>query len=210
MKIIKSIGYNQDEIIRDILELHNGGLSIDLDPCYNVGGFYKSGLVKYPEYKSDIEPACPGVLKNDVRDLPYKSSSIKSVIFDPPFLVSGNGEGIMAERYGSFDSFEKLVTFYKDSLISLQRVLKHGGLLIFKCQDFVHARQQHWILPVVCSLARELNFAVRDLFILCAKSRINGDIKKQQHARKHHCYFVVLKCNKRKDKIAKALTLSEI
>jgi len=199
--MIKSIGYNQQEIINNILQLHNHGRSIDFDPCYNIGGFYKNGIVTGPRIKSDINPLVPGVLKLDVRDLPFESSSVKSVIFDPPFLVSGDSKGKMAQRYGAFESLEELKRFYKQSLYCLQRVLKHGGLLIFKCQDFINARQQNLILPFIYSTARELNFAVRDLFILLSSNRINApSIKKQQHARKYHCYFLVLKCNKRLDK----------
>ena len=55
------------------------------------------------------------------------------------------------------------------------------------------------ILPYIYSVARELNFAVFDLFILLAKNRI-GYQQNQNHARKYHCYFLVLKCNKRQDK----------
>lgn len=205
--MIKSIGHNQEEIINNILTLHNHGRSIDFDPCYNVGGFYKSGVVAVPRIKSDIKPLSSGVLKLDVRDLPFISGSIKSVIFDPPFLVSSGRTKIkMCQHYGSFESLNELKRFYQESLISLQRVLKHGGLLIFKCQDFVHARQQNLILPYIYEQARELNFAVRDLFILLANSRIKDpSIKKQQHARKYHCYFLVLKCNKRRPPSAVAV-----
>jgi len=133
--LIKSIGYDQQEIINDILALHNGGRSIDFDPCYNVGGFYKSGAVVVPRIKSDIKPLCPGVLKLDVRKLPFANSFFKSVIFDPPFLVSSGEHSTshMCQRYGSFESLDDLKEFYRQSLFSLQRVLKHGGLLIFKC-----------------------------------------------------------------------------
>jgi len=203
--MIKSIGYNQQQIINDILTLHNHGRSIDFDPCYNVGGFYKCGTVTGPRVKADIAPLLPGVLKLDVRELPFADSEFRSIIFDPPFIVSSTSgsQCNMAKKYGSFDTVEELHLFYRQSLLSLKRVLKHGGLLIFKCQDFVHARKQHLILPYLCSLARELTFCCRDLFVLLNNNRINGSIKKQQHARKHHCYFLVLKCNKRLDKISK-------
>lgn len=201
-EIIKSIGYDQQQIINDILKLHNHGRSIDLDPCYNVGGFYKDGKVLGPRIKSDINPQAPGVLKLDVRALPFPCSSIQSAIFDPPFICSNPGQSVpykMSKLYGNFASPGELKQCYYDSLLSLKRVLKHGGLLIFKCQDFVHAGQQHLILPVIINMAQELNYAVRDLFILISKSRILGNIKQQRHARKYHCYFLVLKCNKRKE-----------
>ena len=198
--MIKSIGYDQQEMINNILLLHNHGRSIDFDPCYNTGGFYKNGIVVGPRIKSDINPLLSGVLKLDVRDLPFRAGEFNSIMFDPPFLVANprTNQYKLCKKYGSFASLTELQEFYKQSLISLQRVLKHGGLLIFKCQDFVNARQQNLVLPFIYSMARELNFAVRDLFILLSNSRISGRVKKQQHARKYHCYFLVLKCNKRR------------
>jgi hypothetical protein len=205
--MIKSIGYSQQEIINNILALHNRGRSIDFDPCYNAGGFYRNGAVVGPRVKSDVEPSVSGVLKLDVRDLPFAASSFKSAIFDPPFLVAerASGQCKMCRKYGSFGSLEELREFYRQSLISLRRVLKHGGLLIFKCQDFVHARSQNLILPYVCGLARELNFSCRDLFILLSNRRIENKIKQQQHARKYHCYFLVLKNNKRTPRVKGAI-----
>jgi len=204
--MIKSIGFNQQKLINDILTLHNHGRSLDFDPCYNLGGFYKDGTVAGPRIKSDINPLLPGVLKLDVRNLPFKPSSFRSAIFDPPFLVTGvrtreQNKSIMCRKYGAFESLDELKDFFYKSLISLKRVLKHGGLLIFKCQDFVHARSQNLILPFVYEKARELNFACRDLFILVSNNRIEQRIKKQQHARKYHCYFLVLKNNKRPESL---------
>jgi len=197
--MIKNYSYDQEEIINNILILHNQSQNIELDPCYNLGGFYKNGLVKSPRIKSDIAPQSPGVLKFDIRSLPFENSSIKSAIFDPPFIIGRTS--LMSKRYGSFNSLSELLLFYKESLHELKRVLKHGGLLIIKCQDFVNARKMHFILPQVLKMAKELNFATRDLFHLLAKSRaIAGRIKNQQHARNYHCYFLVLKNNKRSKK----------
>ncbi len=39
MKVIKTTGFNQQEMINDILQLYNHSEPIHLDPCYNVGGF---------------------------------------------------------------------------------------------------------------------------------------------------------------------------
>lgn len=90
-------------------------------------------------------------------------------------------------------------------MLSLKRVLKHGKLLIFKCQDFCSGRKQYFILSLIHFMTRELNYSFRDLFILVSNKRMTNKsvIKQQQHARKHHCYFVVLKNNKRLDKIKK-------
>jgi len=57
-KIISTIGYNEQEIIRDILFLHANGKPIDCDPTYSIGNFYKNGVPK-PKYKFDKFPQLP-------------------------------------------------------------------------------------------------------------------------------------------------------
>ncbi len=195
--MIISYSFNQQEIINNILKLYNHNQPIHLDPCYNVGGFYKNGVVAEPLLKGDLNPVNDSILKLDVLDLPFPTGSIKSAIFDPPFIVNADKSYKMAQRYSSFNSVEELKEFFRKGLSSLQRVLKHGGLLIVKCQDFIYGRKQHCIYPFIYDTARELNFAYRDTLILLAKSRIVA-FKTQNHARKFHSYFIVFKCNKRK------------
>lgn len=188
--VIKSIGYDQQEIINNILDLYNSGNPIDFDPCYNVGGFYRNNVVKRPEIISDINPQLPGVKKYDVRELPF-NEAFSCIIFDPPFIVSG-GNCKMAKLYGSFSKVDELRLFYKQSFISLQRALKRKGILIVKCQDFVNGRKNYIFVNEIISLARDMNFKVLDLFILLSKTR-PIKITSQQHARKYHSYFLVLK-----------------
>ena len=46
---IKSISYNNDEILENIIELHCPG-GFDLDPTYSIGNFYK-GHIRKPKFK---------------------------------------------------------------------------------------------------------------------------------------------------------------
>jgi hypothetical protein len=49
----------------------------------------------------------------------------------------------------------------------------------------------------IINMAREIGFYAKDLFILEAKNRlIDPRIKKQQHARKFHSYFLVFEKKK--------------
>ena len=190
-EVIKSIGYNQQEILNNILTLYNKGKAIDFDPCYNRGAFYRNGIVKNPEKKSDINPLLAGVEKYDVRALPFVNE-FSCIVFDPPFIVSGGYSGKMSTRYGFFNSVEELRDFYKDSLISLQRALKKRGILIVKTQDFVTGRKNYIFINEVMTLARDIGFKILDIFILLSKTR-PIKMKNQQHARKYHSYFLVLK-----------------
>ena len=111
-----------------------------------------------------------------------------------------NGSNKIANRFGWFPSEKALHTFYNAALRELYRVLNKEGTLIFKCQDKVSGGKQYMSHVHIINEAMKIGFYVKDLFILLAKNRlISGKWKgKQKHARKFHCYFIVLqKTNKK-------------
>lgn len=204
--MIKSIGYTDQDIIFNICKLYSIE-KIDLDPCYSKGSFYKDKLVKEPTFRSDILPLFDFVEKHDVRNLPFPDNFIKSVIFDPPFLAT-TGKSLekkddsnkLNKRFTVFPNENELFKFYVESLKELHRVLNNDGILIFKCQDKVSSGKQYLSHVFIINEAEKAGFYVEDFFILLAKNRIVADwqLKTQKHARKFHCYYLVLrKCNKK-------------
>jgi hypothetical protein len=197
---IKSISYNQHQIIKWILQLHCEG-DIELDPTYSTGGFYKQG-VKEPKYKFDIQPARPGVIAAAAEALPLKDNSIKTMVFDPPFLATKGksldapSDGVQnktVRRFGWYASEKELFAFYKEALIEFKRILEPKGVLIFKCQDKVSGGKQYMSHNYIISCAEELGFYTKDLFVLLSKNRMvpKWQTLNQQHARKFHSYFLV-------------------
>ena len=87
-ELIKSISYDQSEIIKWILDLHVKKRKIDCDPTYSIGNFYKNTGIQAPLYKFDINPQISEVEYGDSRKLPLKSESIDCEMFDPPFLAT--------------------------------------------------------------------------------------------------------------------------
>jgi len=200
-KVISSISYSEQEIIRDILYLHAGGGSIECDPTYSVGNFYKKGLPE-PKFRFDLTPQAPGVIEADSSALPLNDNSIQVIMFDPPFVISGEGyegldegSGIISKRFTAFKSFEELKKMYSGSLKEFSRVLLDGGIVIFKCQDIVVCAKNHFTHSWVMFEAIKNGFYPKDLFVLLARNRIN-DGRKQQHCRKYHSYFWVFKKEK--------------
>ena len=203
--IIKSISYDQIEIINNIIKLHIDSGVIDCDPTYSTGVFYKKNKIKDPNLKFDIYPQSDDVIESDSRNLPLDDSSINSIMFDPPFVVSKGpslkknkkGSNIISSRFSSYESIKELWSYYKESLIEFYRILKDDGVLIFKCQDTVSGGKNYFSHVFVMNKALETGFYPKDLFILNAKSRlISGNMKNQQHARKFHSYFWVFKKRK--------------
>jgi hypothetical protein len=206
--MVKSISYNQHEIIKWIIALHCT-TNIQLDPTYCRGNFYKDGIIE-PLWKFDITPVSTGVQQADCRYLPLDDNCIDTMIFDPPFLATRgkslnmNTDGNkIVKRYGlQYCTEHDLHEFYVDSMIEFSRILKPNGVLIFKCQDKVSSGIQYLSHCFIIQLAVELGYYPQDIFILLAKNRItaNWQCANQKHARKFHSYFIVLRNGGRKVK----------
>lgn len=193
-KIIKTISYEQTEILQDILDLYCPD-GFELDPTYSKGNFYKNGVLE-PKYKYDINPQSELVQKADCRNLPFEDNTIENIIFDPPFIAgiqNKSDDGIIINRFGSFKNVSKeLWSMYHDALDEFYRILKPNGILVFKCQDTIDSCKQCFSHVEIINYALKINFYPKDLFILLARSRLIGKHHhKQQHARKFHSYFIV-------------------
>ena len=139
------------------------------------------------------------LFRSDCRHLPLPDNSVKSIMFDPPFLATkgpslkSNKGNKIVNRFGAYSSEEELNLFYSDSLTEFYRVLRPDGILVFKCQDKVSNGIQRMTHIYICNEAEKVGFKILDLFVLLAKVRLTPEwqVKNQQHARKYHSYFLV-------------------
>jgi hypothetical protein len=189
--IIKSIGYNQDEIIANIIKLHTG--LIELDATYGSGCFYKR--IPKPKYCFDIAPRKPGVVPGNVLFLPIKNETINSALYDPPFMARTGPGASMKKRFGELvGKIEDLWDFYEQSMLEFYRVLKPNGWLVFKLQNGVLAGVNNNTYREVCNRAERIGLKWVDEFVLLATHRMmHPRHKRQIHARKYHCFFVCFK-----------------
>lgn len=205
-ELVKSIGYDQSEIIRNILKLHVPKGKIDCDPTFSTGAFYSGTDIELPQYRFDIYLQRSDVEKADARNLPLADSSISCMMLDPPFLAT-KGKSLTADkgniinrRFGVYPDEKSLHQCYADMLAEAYRVLKADGILIFKCQDKVSSGRQYMSHVFIMNEAVRIGFYPKDLFILLAKSRLVADWQKQnqRNSRKFHSYFWVFqKINRR-------------
>lgn len=86
--LVKSVSYDQGEIIRNILKLYVPKRTIDCDPAYCIGSFYKNTGISAPRLKFDIKPQLEDVVQADCRSLPLEDGSLDCIMFDPPFLAT--------------------------------------------------------------------------------------------------------------------------
>lgn len=220
-EVIKSIGYNQHEILFNIMQMHNGGKPFDCDPTYSKGNFYGTFTIKndsetydieipQPKYKFDVAPQVDGVVKIEpLGNLPLESNSLESIVVDLPFVIScgpsmstpdydENGKKVMnnliSRRFASYYPVAQLLESYKHWLEECYRVLKDDGILVWKCQNTITGSKFLNSPYYSRMIAQSLGFDDLDEFVLLAKQRlISGKIKKQQHARSFHSYFLVFK-----------------
>ena len=117
MEIIKSISYNQDEIISNIMKLFSIE-QFDIDCTYSKGAFYRN--IPEPKFKFDLSPQTKDTIKADCKYLPLKNESINSIMFDPPFVIgvgpslygNDNTQCKISKRFGAFKSNNELEIFY--------------------------------------------------------------------------------------------------
>ena len=194
----KSISYDQFEILDAIIDLHTG--DIECDVTYGNGSFYKGR--NEPKFKLDIQPLYPDVVRSCSTSTPFEDGQLSNIMFDPPFLTyikQGREHGsIMSKRFGGYWAYSELEAHYRGTIKEAARTLKSKGQLVIKCQDIIHNHKMFCTHANVISWAAEHGFRVKDLFILNAKNRMPVNKgSKQQHARIHHSYFLVLEGKKK-------------
>ena len=192
--MISTLGFSQDDMLKDIVSLHLKTDTFDLDPCFGNGGFYK--VLPKPKLCFDISPVSQEVQSSDCTSLPLPDESIGSIIFDPPFICGHKTDegkaGIIKSRFSSFRKVNELWAFYYLSMKEFFRVLKDDGCLVFKCQDTVEDHKNHFTHCEIMSMALDIGLYPKDLFVLGAKHRLpRANQSKQEHARKFHCFFWV-------------------
>lgn len=207
MQPIRSIYFDQQEILNNILFLHNKNNPLDLDCTYSKGVFYKGGKVRKPRLKTDKFPQTPDTIEADSTNLPFANSIVSSIMFDPPFIIHGKvketkrNSCIMFKRFSGYENYEQLKNHYYFTLKECFRVLNDEGIVIMKIQNTVSSGKQHMTHYFTIKSAIEIGFYVLDEFVLLNKQKITsfgGKWKEQQHAMKHHSFFLVFKKTNKK------------
>jgi tRNA G10 N-methylase Trm11 len=220
------------QVFPDILKLHVPEGSTVADVTYGKGSFWKhvpSG--KYRVLASDITaktvdsagraPVRDGL---DCRDLPYDASSIDCVVLDPPYmeglfraqeghLAGGGTHAAFRESYSNGQAttggpkwHDAVVELYCAAGKEAFRILKPNGVFIVKCQDEVSANKQRLTHVEIITAYESIGFYAKDLFVVVRTGKPGiSRLKKQEHARKAHSYFLVFQ--KRKVKISSVVCL---
>lgn len=100
--IVKSVYNSNFDAIKNIMELYKIE-QFDLDCTYSKGSFWKD--LKGPKNKTDLLPKNDGIIQANSENLPFEDNSMKSIMYDPPFIIAGatyktakEGSSLMPKR----------------------------------------------------------------------------------------------------------------
>lgn len=192
--MITTVSSSQPEILADIQTLHNNGEPYQADLTYGSGSFWNwNKCGPPPRIRMDLAPA-PGSLANlraDIRALPFKPNSLKSVVVDLPFIHAPGKASVMGQRFSGYPSQRALNELHWEAAHQIALVMAPGGLVVWKCQDIIESSKQVWNHINIHMHATSAGLHAEDLFIL-HRSRtavVGWNQHRQQHARRTHCYF---------------------
>lgn len=182
------------KILEAFSDIYLGGDWYDCDCTYSKGVFYKN--TREPSIKCDLVPQYPDVIQSDSRTLEFiEDGSLKSLVFDPPFLFrdrkSDNNDKI-SSRFSYFKSYEELVEMYQASLSCFYRKLKRGGYLFFKCQDMTDGKF-YCTHNLIINYATSIGFTLKDIGIKTSRNKLQRDAKQQNCLAKTHNFWLVFK-----------------
>lgn len=211
--IIRNTSYSQKEILRNIMKLYNNDEPFDCDITASTLKFYTKTKgedidVPLPKHLFDVYPQSDNVKQIvPFQKIPMEDSSLGSIVFDPPFVISPKTcksatEGkdkscLIYKRFSSFYPVSELYYNYYWWIKEAYRTLKDDGIFIVKCMSTVSGGYQHNSEEFVFMTAMNMGFYCVDKFILNAKARLisSSKYKKQCHSRKYTSVFYVFQKN---------------
>ena len=170
--------------------------------------------IPQPTYKFDVNPQVEGCEQIDPwGKWPLGDACADVVILDPPFIIAPRDRASMkngkknsntiAKRFSSFYPRYEMFETYEHLLSEAYRVLKDGGVLIFKSQNVISGGLSLMTSYYTCKVAEDMGFYIKDEFVLIAKNRlISSKVHNQMQSRKYHSFFhVFVKNDPKRNKI---------
>jgi len=188
-----------------VMELYGPkGPGFVLDMTYGKGVFWKKmENLPYDVVKNDLDPE-RGDFSFDFTRLPEEWAEwYDVVVLDPPYLGVGGIETLKESIDKNYNNKDRAKTsgagvsavrrLYAGGMLEAHRVLKKKGVLILKTMDQVESGQAQFLSHDLMELGRIIGFKIEDEFILMINGTPTMRHETQEHARKNHSCFVVMR-----------------
>lgn len=205
-------------VFPDVLKLHVPMGSVVADITYGKGVFWKNvPQDHYTVLASDLK------IGLNWNNLPYEDDSVDAIVFDPPYMeglyrsssdaLAGAGthaafqnaysNGATQKKSAKRKYHDAVLESYLSVLSGVKRILRRGGKFIVKCQDEVSANRQKLTHVELIWAYEAAGFYCKDIFVVVRRNvPAISRLKKQEHARKNHSYFLVFERQDHRKKLA--------
>ncbi len=170
-----------------------------LDATVNEGRFWRGTRRRITGM--DINPACKPDILADNGDMPCCDESFDVIVYDPPHIPNQGSDRSkdFNDRFGLIvkspaEKGYNLSHTFPPFLKEAYRVLRKNGVLFCKIADYVHGHRFQWAHVELINAAVKVGFTPCDCIVKIRKGPITDPRwKKAHHARRQHCYWIVLR-----------------
>lgn len=157
----------------------------------------------------DINPERSVDRVGDFTAMPFDAGAFDVIVFDPPHLpaaagteASGTGDvAAFVDRYGLNARLQDrradhVGAYFGPFLSEARRVLAAGGVVLAKIADLVHNHRYQWQHVAFVMAAQAAGMTPCDVIVKVdpnAGNLASGRWEKAHHARKAHCYWIVVR-----------------
>lgn len=168
-------------LIEDVAHLYPPGRTLDL--TYGRGGFW----TRYrPDQlvTNDLNPLTDTLYGYDFRDVNLPDNEFDTVVFDPPYKLSGTPAlGDFDARYGIDEAtdWQHRMRLIRDGFCEAMRLADR--MVWAKCQDQVVSGKVRWQTFMLQSAAKDAGWELCDRFDMLGGGRPQPSGRRQVHAR---------------------------
>lgn len=174
-----------------------------LDATINAGRFWRGSRRKV--VGMDIDARFKPDIHADNCKMPCKDGSFDVVVYDPPHIPNQGKDRSkdFNDRFGlilksSANNGYNFTHTFRPFLREGYRVLRENGVLFCKIADYVHGHRYQWAHVELINAGVEIGFTPCDCIVKIRKGPITDPKwKKAHHARRQHCYWIVLRKSKK-------------
>jgi SAM-dependent methyltransferase len=207
-KPIPSVWRGSDaELLERMLDFYPASTPMSiLDATVNRGRFWKGSTRQV--VGMDINPGVGPHIAADNCKMPFQDEAFDAIVYDPPH-VPNQGKDRTKDFNARFGLVVKslkgdgynLNRLYKPFCGEAYRVLRPQGILFCKIADYVHDHRYQWAHIEFTQTAIAAGFCACDCIVKVRDFPIvDPKWKTAHHARRHHCFWIVLRKSTRCEK----------